>query len=59
MIYTLWIEDIWREEIEEKFRGNVAFSGTVSEKNTEAVLGILKNLERVNDIGEVVKLLVA
>ena len=48
-----------REEIEEKFRTNIAFSKTVSKKNAQAALSMIKNLDEVGDIGEIVKLLVA
>lgn len=47
-----------KEEIDEKFRSNVAFSKTVSNENAEAALGLLKKLEEVDDIGEVVQLLI-
>jgi 2-methylcitrate dehydratase PrpD len=47
-----------KEEIEEKFRSNVAFSKTVSEENAEKVLDMLNNLEEIDDITKVVKLLV-
>jgi len=48
-----------KEEIEEKFRTNVAFSKTVTNENAEAALDMLKNLEEIDDITKVVKLLVA
>ena len=48
-----------KEEIEEKFRGNVAFSNTVSKHNAELALDMLNNLEEVDDITRLVKLLVA
>ncbi len=47
-----------QEEIEEKFRANVAFSKTVSQANAEKVLDMLNNLEEIDDIAGLVKLLV-
>lgn len=47
-----------KEEIEEKFRTNVAFSKTVSNENAEAALDLLKNLEQIDDITKVVQLLI-
>ena len=47
-----------KEEIEKKFRFNVAFSKTVSKENAEKVLDMLNNLEEIDDITKVVKLLV-
>lgn len=47
------------EEIEEKYRTNVAFSKTVKEDNAEEALDMLKHLEEVDDIKEVVRLLLA
>ena len=48
-----------KEEIEEKFRTNVAFSKTISNKNAEAALHLLKELEQIDDITRVVQLLVS
>jgi hypothetical protein len=48
-----------QEEIEEKFRDNVAFSKTVSKENAEKVLYMLNNLEEIDDITGLVKLLIA
>jgi 2-methylcitrate dehydratase PrpD len=47
-----------KEEIEGKFRSNVVFSKTVSKENAEKVLDMLNNLEEIDDITKVVKLLV-
>ena len=38
------------EEIEEKFRNNVAFSKTVTKERAESALDMLKNLEQIDDI---------
>lgn len=47
-----------KEEIEEKFRGNIAFSKTVTNRNAEEALSMLKNLEQIQDVAKVVQLLV-
>lgn len=47
-----------KEEIEEKFRKNVAFSKTVSNSKAEAVLKMLNQLEEIDDITRVIRLLV-
>jgi hypothetical protein len=44
--------------IEEKFRVNVAFSRTISKENAEKVLDMLNNIEKVDDIANLVDLLV-
>lgn len=46
-----------REEIRDKFRGNVAFSKTVAEEKAEKALSMLEKLEEVDDVTKVVKLL--
>ena len=50
---------ISKEEIEDKFRTNVAFSKMISKENAEKVLDMLNKLEEVDDITEVVQLLVS
>jgi 2-methylcitrate dehydratase PrpD len=46
-----------KEEIEEKFRGNVAFSKTVSKADAEKLLDMLNHIEEIKDINQVVRLL--
>ena len=46
------------EEIKEKFRGNVAFSKTVAKENADKALEMLDNLEEIDNVAEVVRLLV-
>lgn len=48
-----------KDEIKDKFRANVAFSKTVSKKNSEEALKMLENLEELKEITKVIKLLVA
>ena len=47
------------DEIVEKFRNNVSFSKTISERKAEKALDMINHLEEVTDTGELVKLLVA
>jgi 2-methylcitrate dehydratase PrpD len=47
-----------KADIIEKFRGNVAFSKTVSKGNAEKILDIIKNLEEIEDVNKLIKLLV-
>jgi 2-methylcitrate dehydratase PrpD len=47
-----------KAEIEDKFRANVAFSKTVSRENGEKVLDMLNNIEKIDDVSRLVKLLV-
>lgn len=47
-----------KEEIEEKFRNNVAFSKTVSKGNAEKILNMIDNLEAVEDMSRLVALCV-
>ena len=47
------------DEIVEKFRNNVSFSKTISERKAEKALEMINHLEEVTDTGELVKLLVA
>lgn len=46
-------------EIKKKFMTNVAFSKTITARNANAALNMLENLEEINDINQMVKLLVA
>ncbi len=47
-----------REEIENKYRSNVAFSGTVSVQNSEKVLDMVERLEDIDDVRDIFKMLV-
>ena len=49
---------ISREEIEDKFKTNITFSKMISADNGNKVLDILRNLEEVDDIAILTKLLV-
>lgn len=53
------VRALTKEEIVEKFWGNVTFSKTVSKQNAEAALDMINNLEQVDDITRLVQLLVA
>ena len=46
------------EEIKEKFMSNVVFSQTISKGNAEKALNLIENLEEVEKISELIKLLV-
>jgi 2-methylcitrate dehydratase PrpD len=46
-----------REEKRDKFRGNVRFSNKVSPDDCEKALHLLENLEDIEDVGEIVRLL--
>ncbi len=48
-----------REQIKEKFRGNVVFSKAISKNNAEKALTMLENLEEVDRISQIIKHLVA
>ena len=48
-----------RDEILEKFRANVSFSGTISEKKAEQVLALLAKLEKLDSVDTMVELLVS
>jgi 2-methylcitrate dehydratase PrpD len=48
-----------RDEKRDKFRGNLSFSKKVSAENGEKALRLLEDLEEVQDIRKIVKLLVA
>ena len=50
-------EPITRQEIEQKFRDNVAFSKTVTMENAEKILDLINNLEEVGDAGRLMQLL--
>ena len=45
-------------EIEEKFMKNVAYSKAITEKNAEKILNLIKNIEEVDKISDLAKLLV-
>jgi 2-methylcitrate dehydratase PrpD len=47
-----------KEEIEDKFRANIEFSKVVTRDNGEKVLELLENLEKLNSIKKIIKLLV-
>jgi 2-methylcitrate dehydratase PrpD len=47
-----------KEEIKDKFRANIEFSKVVTRDNGEKVLELLKNLEKLNSIKKILKLLV-
>ena len=47
-----------KKEIETKFRDNVAFSKTISRDNAEKVLEMLNNIEKIDNVNKLVKLLV-
>jgi 2-methylcitrate dehydratase PrpD len=46
------------DEIKDKFRANIDFSQTVSRDNAEKVLELLANLEELDSVNKIVKLLV-
>jgi 2-methylcitrate dehydratase PrpD len=48
-----------KDEIKDKYRANVDFSQTVSRDNAEKVLELLANLEKLDNVNKIVKLLVA
>jgi 2-methylcitrate dehydratase PrpD len=47
-----------KQEIIEKFRSNVSFSGVLAKENVEKALDMIKRLEEIDDIGEITSLLV-
>lgn len=47
-----------KESIKEKFINNVSFSQTISKENAEKALNLIENLEDVEKISELIKLLV-
>jgi len=47
-----------KDEIIAKFRANVDFSQTVTKENAERLLGLLENLEELENINKIVELLV-
>lgn len=47
-----------KDEIRDKFRGNVEFTKKVSRKNAEEALTMLENLEEIKEIAKIMKLLV-
>lgn len=50
---------LFKDEIKEKFMANVAFSKTISEEKAQKALTLLENLEEIDDVTRIVKLLVA
>jgi 2-methylcitrate dehydratase PrpD len=48
---------ITKEEIEAKFRTNIAFSNIISRENAEKALNMLNELEAVEDVANIVQLL--
>jgi 2-methylcitrate dehydratase PrpD len=48
-----------REEIKDKFLANVDFSKTISRKKAKKVLTMLENLEKIDNVSEITKLLVS
>jgi 2-methylcitrate dehydratase PrpD len=47
------------EELREKFWNNINFSKTVSEERAEEALNMIENLEKVDDVSKLIKLLIA
>jgi 2-methylcitrate dehydratase PrpD len=45
------------EEVRQKFRNNVAFSKTVTEKNAEEALNLLDKLEEIDNLADIIRLL--
>jgi 2-methylcitrate dehydratase PrpD len=52
------IKPLSKKEIEGKFRDNVSFSKTISEDNAEKVLEMINNIEKLDNVNKLVKLLV-
>lgn len=48
-----------KDEIKDKFRANVEFSKTVSSNNAEKALKLLDNLEELDNVNKIAKLLIA
>jgi 2-methylcitrate dehydratase PrpD len=48
-----------KNEIEDKFRANVTFSNTISPSNSERLLELLNNLEQLENMDSILRLLVA
>lgn len=46
-----------KEEIEDKYRANVAFSKVISKVNSEKALDLINHVEEVNDVAEIVHLI--
>jgi 2-methylcitrate dehydratase PrpD len=46
-----------KEEIEDKFKANVAFSRTISRENAEKALDMLRNVDKMDDVTRLVELL--
>jgi 2-methylcitrate dehydratase PrpD len=52
------LKPLSKKEIEGKFRDNTAFSKTISRDNAEKVLEMLNNIEKIDNVNKLVKLLV-
>lgn len=52
------LKPLSKKEIEGKFRDNAAFSKTISRDNAEKVLEMLNNIEKIDNVNKLVKLLV-
>ena len=48
-----------KKELYEKFWNNINFIETVPERNAEKALDMLENLEQVDDVSKIIKLLIA
>jgi aconitate decarboxylase len=48
-----------KEELKEKYWANVEFSKTVSKQSAQKALDMIENLEMIDDVSEIIKLLVA
>ena len=51
------LDPLSKEEVKQKFMNNVAFSKTISEVNAEKMLTLIENLEEVDKISELIKLM--
>lgn len=46
------------DEIKQKFMDNIAFSRTISEENAEKIISLVENLEKVDNIKELINLMI-
>ncbi len=51
-------KELTKEEIDDKFRGNVAFSKIVTKENAEKALNMLDHLEEIENVGDIARLLI-
>jgi len=51
------LDPLSNEEVKQKFINNVAFSQTISEVNAERILNLVENLEEVEKISDLIKLM--